>query len=101
MHSTSIHAVQPEPFMETVSNFLLEYIHAESIIFAVSHTGQRVELGQMVTSNKSLGRPIAGTKGIVIEICRPYSHGRSSDILRVHFEGNHIPHWVKFSDLSL
>lgn len=57
-----------------------------------------VNLGQKVYSNGKFGTP-NGTMGLVVGIHLP-GDGRTSNIIDVWFEGEHIPLHMKFKDLQ-
>ncbi len=71
----------------------------QGLLVAVSNCGRRIELGQLVVSNGRFSVP-RGRRGIVIRINLLYEKGRTSDILEVHFEGDHYPSIMKLKDLE-
>lgn len=82
-----------------VSGFVLE--ETMGVIIAVRSNSQRIEVGQRVYSNGRMFRP-EGCGGTVVGIVEPYTHGRSSDILLVRWDGSDA-HCLsaKFKDLDL
>jgi|SRR3989338_3282272 len=61
--------------------------------------GLMVRIGQKVFANGRIHFP-KGTMGLVVKIYLPFTDGKTTDILRVWFEGNDKPTSMKFKDLE-
>lgn len=69
-------------------------------ILSVKLGEKEIKLGQRVYSNGAFATP-AGTMGLVVGIEFPHQWGRSSNIIRVWFEGYDMPDNMKFKELLL
>lgn len=69
-------------------------------VHAIKLAGTLIRRGQLVCANHRALVP-AGAIGIVVEILKPYTEGRTSDIISVHFQNTLPPTFVKIRELDL
>lgn len=82
--------------IKVLGNYIIEK-EGENVKAIIAPWGRRIEVGQRVISS---GRIVAkGMGGIVIKLYIPFQGYRTSDVIKVLFDGENFPRSVKFKDI--